>query len=157
MKRVTIKNNYNYFIIELCCSYCIFKNMHKEHKILEISDVEYLEKENLNIENSTKDFNEFIQKIFDLKNKIEKEINNINNLYEKVIDELTKSFQNKHEELIKQENNIKEKLQNEVTKTKEKLENFWTRTNNEIKLNEKINQGLKKFKNEEKNMWKILS
>ena len=80
----------------------------------------------------------------------------MNNLYEKAIDELTKSFQKKHEELLKQENDIKEKLQNEVTKTKEKLEYFWSRTNNEIKLNEKINQGIKKFKKEEKNMRKIL-
>ena len=63
----------------------------------------------------------------------------------------------KHEILLKEENNIKEKLQNEVTKTKEQLENIWSQLNNEIKLNERINQGLKKFENEDKNINKILS
>ena len=49
-------------------------------------------------------------------------------------------------------------MQIEVTKIKEKLENFWSQTNNEIKINEKINQGIKKFKIEEKeNINKILS
>ena len=32
--------------------------MHKEHKTLEISDVEALGKENISIESSAKDFNE---------------------------------------------------------------------------------------------------
>ena len=131
--------------------------MHKEHKILELSDEKSFEKENITIESSTKDFNESNQKIIDLKNRIENEINKVNNLYEKVIDELTKSFIKKHEELLKQENDIKDKLKNEVNKTKEKLENFWRRINNEIKLNEKISKGIKNFKKEEKNMWKILS
>ena len=63
----------------------------------------------------------------------------------------------KHEKLIKDENEIKEKLQNEVTKVKEKLENFWSEINNQIKINERIQQGIKKFEKEEKNMIKILS
>ena len=87
--------------------------MHKEHKILELSDEKSFEKENITIESSTKDFNESNQKIIDLKNTIENEINKVNNLYEKVIDELTKSFIKKHEELLKQENDIKDKLKNE--------------------------------------------
>ena len=57
----------------------------------------------------------------------------------------------KHEKLLKEENEIKEKLQNEVTKIKEKLEYFWSKSNNEIKKNEKINQGITKLKNEENN------
>ena len=92
-----------------------------------------------------------------LKNKIENEINAINILYEKTIEDLTNSFLKKHEDLLKQENDIKEKLQNEVTKTKEKLENYWTKINNEIKINERKSQGIKKFENEEENMNKILS
>ena len=92
-----------------------------------------------------------------LKEKIEDEINKINDLYEKTISDLNKAFKEKHEKLIKQENDIKEKLQNEVTKTKENLENFLTQSNNEIKLNERINTGLKKLDKEEKNMLKILS
>ena len=71
--------------------------------------------------------------------------------------ELVKSFQKKHEKLIKEENDIKEKLQNEVTKVKENLEYYLSQTNNEIKLNEKIIQGIKKIENEENNMFRTLS
>ena len=98
-----------------------------------------------------------IEKIIIIKNKIEKEINNINNLYEKTINDLTNSFLQKHEILIKEENNIKEKLQIEVTKTKEKLENYLSETNNQIKINEKIQQGIKKLDKEEKNIIKDLT
>ena len=86
-------------IIELCCSYCIFKNLHNGHKILELSDEESLKKENITIESAIIENKDKIQKIIDLKGKIENEINNINKLYEKTIDELTKSFQIKHEKL----------------------------------------------------------
>ena len=146
-----------YFNIELCCAYCHFKNLHPNHKILELSDIKSIEKENISIESSTKEFGQIIENITSLKNKIEKEINNINNLYEKTIKDLTKSFLEKHEKLIKDENEIKEKLQNEVTKVKEKLENFYSEINNQIKINERIQQGIKKFEKEEKNMIKILS
>ena len=103
--------------------YCFFKNLHKGHKLLELSDIDSLEKQKLTIEMSTKEFKEIIDKIIIVKNKIEKEINNINYLYEKTINDLTNSFLEKHDILIKEENKIKEKLQIEVTKTKEKLEN----------------------------------
>ena len=58
--------------------------------------------------------------------------------------ELTNSFVQKHEKLIKIENNLKEQLQIEITKVKENLDNFWSRTNTQIKMNERINKGLKK-------------
>ena len=50
---------------------------------------------------------------------------------------------------------MKEKLQIEVTKVKEKLEIFLTNTNNEIKISDKINKGIKNLEKEEKNMIKI--
>ena len=131
--------------------------MHNGHKVLEILDEESLKKNNITLEESTKEFNINIQKVVELKNKIEKEINEINKLFDKTISDLTNSFLKKHEILLKEENDIKEKLQNEVTKTREQLENIWSQLNNEIKLNERINQGLKKFENEDKNINKILS
>ncbi len=85
-----------------------------------------------------------------IKTKIEKEINDINNLYDKTINVLTKSFLQKHENLLKEENEIKETLQIEVTKIKETLENFLSQTNNQIKINERIKEGIKKIKNEKK-------
>ena len=73
------------------------------------------------------------------------------------MDEESKSFQKKHEQLLKEENDMKEKLQIEVTKIKEQLEKYLSQSNNEIKINERINQGIKKFENNENNMFKILS
>ena len=109
---------------ELCCTYCHFKNLHSGHNLLELSNIESIEKENINIESSTEEFDKIIEKTISLKNKIEEEINNINILYEKTMKELTNSFAQKHEKLIKIENNLKEQLQIEITKVKEKLENF---------------------------------
>jgi len=97
--------------------------------LLELNDIDSLEKQNLTIEISTNEFNEILEKIIIVKNIIEKEINNINDLYEKTINDLTNSFLEKHDILIKEENNIKEKLQIEVTKTKENLENFLSEAN----------------------------
>ncbi len=104
-----------------------------------------------------KEFNEIVKSIIEIKEKIENEINKINNLYEKTMDEVSKSFQKKHEQLLKEENDMKEKLQIEVTKIKEQLEKYLSQSNNEIKINERINQGIKKFENNENNMFKILS
>ena len=142
---------------ELCCSYCYYENLHKDHMVLKISNDEILKKNNINLEYSTKIFNNIINNIKELKQKIEEEINKINILYEETNTNLTKVFQEKHEKLIKEENDIREKLQNEVTKTKEKLEYFFTESNNEIILNERINIGLKKLEKEEKNNLRILS
>ena len=33
------------FNIELCCSYCLYKNLHKEHNVLEITNEKLLNKE----------------------------------------------------------------------------------------------------------------
>ena len=102
----------------MCCLYCQYKKLHLNHKLIELSDIESLEKENLNVESTTKEFNDISQKVIKLKDKIENEINKINQLYEKTIEDLTKSYLKKHEQLIKEENDFKENLQNEVTKIK---------------------------------------
>ena len=111
------------------------------------------------MESEIKELNNLEAKIIDLKSKIEIEINEINILYEKALDDVTKSFEMKHEILYKEENDIKEKLQNEITKVKEKLEYYLSKSVNEINIKEKINQGIKKLKNEKKiiNINKTLS
>ena len=113
--------------------------------------------ENFSIENSTKTFNDKIEKVNNLKNIIEKEISKIDNLYEKVNKETTMSYELKHEKLLKEEKDLKEKLQNEVTKVKEKLEKSLSEVNNIIKICEKINKGIKILEKEDKNMVKTLA
>ena len=158
MKKVKkIDNMITILFIVLCCAYCFFKNFHSNHKILELSDIESLKKENLTIESSTKDFSGIVEKVINLKKKIENEINNINELYEKTISIVTKSFEQKYEKLKKEEKDIIDKLQNKVTKTKEKLENVLTEINCKVNISERITKCIKKFEKEEKNLIKTLS
>ena len=60
-------------------------NLHEGHKILKIEDEELLKKENVTIDGSTNEFNNYIQQLNNLKNLIEKEMSEIDNTYEKVI------------------------------------------------------------------------
>ena len=132
--------------------------VHQGHKLLLIDNEEALKRENITIESLTKNLDENNQKTINLKNTIENEINKINNLFDKVNKEVTKSYELKHEKLIKEEEELKDKLKNKVTKIKEKLENFLYESNQIIKLNEKINKGIKLFeKVEDKNIIKTLS
>ena len=144
-------------IIELCCAFCLYKNLHHNHKVLEIYDEEALKKENITIDNSTKEFDDKIQKIDNLKNSIQHEMIEIDKTYENIDNQVTKSYKIKIEKLIKEENDLKEKLKTEVTKVKEKLENYLSQINNISKTCEKIKKGMKLMQNEEKNMIKILS
>ena len=141
----------------MCCSFCIFKNLHSGHTIINISDIESLDKINIIKKSEIQEFEEISKKTEILKNKIEEEINKINTLYDKTISSLTTSFLQKHEQLLKQENDLKEKLNNEVTKIKEQLEKYLAEINNEIRISEKIKKGLKKIDKEEKNMIKNMT
>ena len=148
---------YNFLIIELCCAYCYFMNLHKDHKILRIEDEESLKKENITINNSTKEFDNNIQKLNKLKKLIEEEMIKIDEAYEKVDKETTEFYQIKMDKLKKEEEDLKEKLKTEVTKIKEKLEIHLSEINNISKICDKLLKGIKNMANEEKNMNKILS
>ena len=131
--------------------------MHPQHKVLEIEDEESLKKENITIDISTKEFEESILKLNNLKNLIENEMKEIDKRYEKVDKEASKSFELKIEKLIQDEEDLKEKLKTEVTKIKEKLENYLSQIYNLSNDCDKIIKGLKSFQKEEKNMIKTLS
>ena len=103
------------------------------------------------------EFNDISQRSIYLKNRIENEINKLNQIYDKTINDLQNTYQKKYEQLLKQETELREKLQNEVTKTKESLENFLSEINNQIKMSERINKGIKKIKLEAEPIIKVLS
>ena len=126
-------------------------NLHKGHKVIPIEDEETLKKENININDYIKEFDESAKSVMNIKDKIENEIQKINELYEKMDKETTKSFELKHEQLIKEEKEIKDKLDNEVTKIKSKLEEHLLLSNNLIRNYEKINKGIQGLKKEEQN------
>ena len=114
-------------------------------------------KENITIEATANDFNKNIEKLNNLKNKIENEIIIIDESYDKVFNEVEKSFEKKHEKLNHDEKNMKEKLQNEVTKIKEKLEEHLSVSNQMIRENERIMKGIQSIQKESENMIRILS
>ena len=126
-------------------------NLHKDHKVIQIKDEETLKKENININDYIKDFDESAKKVTNIKDKIENEIKNINESYEKMNKATTKGFELKHEKLIKEEKEIKDKLDNEVTKIKSKLEEYLSLANTLIRNYEKINKGIKILNKEEQN------
>ena len=131
---------------------CHYLNLHKGHKVIQIKDEETLKKENININDYIKEFDESAKNVMNIKEKIENEIKKINELYEKMDKETTKSFELKHEQLIKEEKEIKDKLDNEVTKIKSKLEEYLSLTNSLIRNYEKINKGIQGIKKEEQNL-----
>jgi len=144
--------------------------------LIEIFDEESLKKEKIELDSYISNFQNELDKINSLKEKIQNEIIKINNSYEKINNELSKLFEEKYEslrktyeeeckklkeeyemnneKLLREENNLKELLENKVTEIKEKLENALSNTYNIIKVNEKIDKGIKILtkKKEEKNI-----
>ena len=149
MKKV-IYNIYNLYI-ELCCAYCFYENLHNNHKVIPIKDEETLKKENINIKDYIKEFDESAKNVITIKDKIENEIKKINELYEKMELETTESFKLKHDKLKEEEKEMKDKLDNEVTTIKSKLEEYLSLANNLIKNYEKINKGIQGLNKEEQN------
>ena len=141
----------------MLCSECCITHIHKNHKILKINNEVELKEENIKIDDYMKDFDNNIQKLNNLKNKIENEMIEIDKRYEKVDDEVTNSYEIKLEKLKKEENDLKENLQTEVTKIKEILENYLSDIYYLQKICEKIIIGIKSLQNEEKNIYKTLS
>ena len=60
---------------------------------MEIDDEKLLEKENLTINNSTKEFNDSFIKTNNLKEKIEKEITKIDKSYDDINNKITKNYE----------------------------------------------------------------
>ena len=131
--------------------------MHKNHKLIPINDEESLKKENIKIEDSIDEFNEYFEKICKLKDRTENEMIKLDEVYIKADKDLANSFEEKHLILTKQENDMREKLQNQVTKIKEKLELYLTNLNELIRSCEKINKGIKIMEKENQQMIKKLS
>ena len=49
------------YILELCCSYCLYQNLHKGNEVIPITDEEAIKKENINIKNKYKEFEKNIK------------------------------------------------------------------------------------------------
>ena len=107
MKKVIILNYWHYYFIVLCCAFCFYKNLHHQHKVLDINDEESLRKENITIDNSTKEFDDKIQNLNKLENIIKHEMLEIDKTYERVDKETSKSYELKREKLNKEEEDLR--------------------------------------------------
>ena len=74
-----------------------------------MEDEENLKKENITIDDSTKEFDNNIQKLNNLKKSIEYEMTEIDKAYDKVNNETSKAFELKRDKLKKEEDDLKEK------------------------------------------------
>ena len=117
-----------------------------------------MKKENITLDSSMNELNKYIEKIKNLEQKIENEIDKINKTFQTIDKEITKTYEEKHQKLILEENKLKENLRNEVIKTQEKLELSLTDAKNILTINNRINKNIKLIQNEEeKNTIKMLS
>ena len=126
--------------------------LHSKHHIIKIDDEKALQKENLTINKSTKDFDYSMEQLNKLKDVIEQEMEKIDKAFEKADNDTTNAFAAKRAKLDKEEEELKDKLKNEVTKTKESLEEYMTLVNNLIKNCEKIKKGIQALEKVDKNM-----
>ena len=74
---------------------------------MKIRDKNDLEKENISLENITKEFDSNKNDLEKLKKNIEKEILEINKDHERVLNEIIKTYEIKHQKLIKEELDLK--------------------------------------------------
>ena len=109
-----------------------------------------MKKENISLENSSKEFDEEKNKFEELKNKIENEMIKLDNLYEKIFDETTKKYELKYLMLKIEENGLKDTLKNKVTKVKENLEINLSEVNSILKKYEKIGKYIMLLKERER-------
>ena len=134
------------FNLELCCALCYFRNLHQNHKVIEINDHEILKQNNISLENEENDLNIFIEESYRIKDQILKEMKLIDQTFDDLNTEITNCFKKKQENLIKKENDIKDSLKNEITKIKEKLEIYYSEIYEVIKKGELSSKIIKSYK-----------
>jgi len=131
--------------LELCCALCYFRNLHKNHKLIEINDPEILRQNNISLENEVNDLNIIIEEPYNIKEQIMKEIKLIDKTYEDLYEEITNCFITKHNNLINKEHVLKDSLKNEITKIKEKLEIYFSEIYDMIKKSEISSKIIKSY------------
>ena len=83
------------FNLELCCALCYFRNLHQNHKVIEINDQEILKQNNISLENEENDLNIFIEESYKIKEQILKEMKLIDQTFDDLNTEITNCFKKK--------------------------------------------------------------
>ena len=99
----------------------------------------------VSFEKCISEFNEIFNKIRNMKQIIEEEIEVINNSHKKIMDEITASFEEKHFQLNRIEKELKLDLEKKVTEVKEELENKLSESSKIIISLERIKKAIKYY------------
>ena len=136
----------------ILCAVCLFKNSHdKDHHIIDINDKESLEKNGVSYDKSIIEFKQIFNKVKNIKQKIEEEIEKIIKLHEKIMNDITASFIEQHEKLNQKENELKSELDLKVTNIKEELENFLIESNDVLTSCERTEKEIKYYEKKNDN------
>ena len=99
----------------------------------------------ISYENTISEFNKIFNKVRDIKQNIEEEIEKLNNSHKKIMDEITASFDEKRFQLNKLEKELKLDLEKKVTEVKEELENKLFESSKIIISLERIKKAIKYY------------
>ena len=99
----------------------------------------------ISYENTISEFNKIFNKVRDIKQNIEEEIEKLNNSHKKIMDEITASFDEKRFQLNKLEKELKLDLEKKVTEVKEELENKLSESSKIIISLERIKKAIKYY------------
>ena len=127
----------------LCCSLCYFGGEHRDHKVLEVNDIENLKKEKISIEDTKSEYEIFTKKSENLKMNIEKEINNINNLSNKIKDEIISEYDIKIQNLKNEMKKLIDEIDLNTNKTLKILNENMNKIQNQINKNIQVDESLK--------------
>ena len=86
-------------------------------------DAEILENKDIIYKNTISEFTEIFEKIKNLKQKIENEIEVLNDSHKKIRDKITENFEKEYQNLKEREKKAKSELDQKVEKMKNELEN----------------------------------
>ena len=138
--------------IVLLCSLCYFNNIHnEEHHVIDISDKESLEENDISYNKSLSEFDEIFKQVNDLKENLEEEIEKINKSRDVTMEQIKNIYEEKHLRLNEEESKLKSELDLKVTEIKDDLEKYLTDSNDMLSCFERINKALKNYEKKNNN------
>ena len=149
------KNIYIYLIfiiIVLLCSLCQYKYKHDEnHHLIDISDKESLEENEISYKQTVREFDEILKKTKNLKQNIEKEIEKINKSHEVMLAKIKSVFEEKHLRLNEEEHKMESDLDLKITQIKDDLEKYLRESNDILLYFERISKSLINYEKKNNN------
>ena len=152
-----VEEKSNLYIINICliallCSLCYFNYKHnEEHLIIDISDKESFEENNISYKETLSEFEKRFQKAKNLKQNLEEEIEKINKSRDATIEKIKNNYKERYLRLKEEEANLEAELDLKVTEIKDELEKYLTESNDMLLFFERTNKALKNYEKKNNN------